>query len=93
MASFHSPFRPAGKAAERIAVARRREPARRARGVQVSVLTIDTIFRLLCHWHFVLRQCGQDVGRVAGQQGGDGQAEAGEDAAVQHTLRVRHCGR
>ena len=30
------------------------------------VLTIDTIFRLLSHWHFVLRQCRQDFGGVAG---------------------------
>ena len=29
---------------------------------QVSVLTIDTIFRLFSHWHFVLRQCRQDFG-------------------------------
>ena len=40
--------------------------------LQVSVLTIGTIFKPLSPWHFVLRQCRQDVGGVAGQQGCDG---------------------
>ena len=34
-------------------------------------------------------QCRQDFGGVAGQERCDGQVEAGEDAAVQHALRVR----
>jgi hypothetical protein len=44
---------------------------------------------MLSHWHFLLRLRGQDVSRVAGQQGEDGQTEAGEDAAVPQALRVR----
>jgi len=39
----------------------------------VSVLTIDTGFRLLSHWPFVLRQCVQDFGGVAGQERCDGE--------------------
>jgi hypothetical protein len=48
--------------------------------MQVSVLTIDTIFRLRSHGHFVLRQCRQDFGGVAGQERCGGQVAAGEAA-------------
>ena len=37
----------------------------------------------------VLRQRVEDFGSVAGEQRGDGQAEAREAAAVQQALRVR----
>ena len=48
-----------------------------------SVLTFDTGLR-----RFVFRQCCQDFGGVAGQQRDDGQAEAGEDAAVEQAVCI-----
>src|ERR1035437_4112849 len=51
---------------------------------QSSVLTIDTGFRRFSVQRLVPRQCRQDFGGVAGQERSDGEAEAGEDTAVQH---------
>jgi len=44
---------------------------------------------MACRQRFRPRQCRQDFGGVAVQQGRDGQLEAREDAAVQHALLVR----
>ena len=52
-------------------------------------VTFDTGFRRFRVQRFGPRQCRQDFGGIAGQQGRDGQLEAREDAAVQHVLRVR----
>ena len=52
-------------------------------------VTFDTGFRRFRAQRLGPRQCRQNFGGVAGQERCDGQAEAGEDAAMQHALRVR----